>query len=86
VRRYTGKTCATEHREREKESAGGGVIKLTTIVTLDGLDGKAELCEHPSEEVKERGEKYQTSHAMEKSTNNEKNHQPPQGSTYSQKY
>jgi hypothetical protein len=40
---------------REEESTGGGVIKLTTIVTLDGLDGEAELCEHPSEEVKERG-------------------------------
>jgi hypothetical protein len=40
---------------REKEGTGGGVIKLTTIVTLDGLDGEAELCGHPSEEVKERG-------------------------------
>jgi hypothetical protein len=40
---------------KEEESAGGGVIKLTTIVTLDGLDGKAELCGHPSEEVKECG-------------------------------
>jgi hypothetical protein len=40
---------------REEESTGGGVIKLTTIVTLDGLDGEAELCGHPSEEVKERG-------------------------------
>jgi hypothetical protein len=39
---------------REKECTGGGVIKLTTIVTLDGLDGEAELCGHPSEEVKER--------------------------------
>jgi hypothetical protein len=38
-----GKTCATEHRERE--STGSGVIKLTTIVTLDGLDGEAELCD-----------------------------------------
>jgi hypothetical protein len=41
---------------REKEGAGGGVIKLTTIVTLDGLDDEAELCGHPREEVKERGE------------------------------
>jgi hypothetical protein len=40
---------------RGEESAGGGVIKLTTIVTLDGLDGEAELCGHPSEEVKECG-------------------------------
>jgi hypothetical protein len=37
---------------REKESTRGGVIKLMTIVTLDGLDGEAELCGHPSEEVK----------------------------------
>ena len=41
---------------REKEGAGGGVIKLPTIVTLDGLDGEAELCGHPSEKVDERGE------------------------------
>jgi hypothetical protein len=68
---------------REKESTEGGVIKLTTIVTLDGLDGEAELCGHPSEEA---WEKYQTSHAREKSTNNAKNHRPPQDSTYNQKY
>jgi hypothetical protein len=42
---------------REEESPGDGVIKLTTIVTLDGFDGKAELCGHPSEEVKERGKR-----------------------------
>jgi hypothetical protein len=41
---------------REKEGAGGGVIKLTTIVTLDDLDGEVELCGHPREEVMERGE------------------------------
>jgi hypothetical protein len=41
---------------REKEGTGGGVIKLAIIVTLDGLDGEAELCGHPSEEVQERGE------------------------------
>jgi hypothetical protein len=40
---------------REKEGTGGGVIKLTIIVTLDGLDGETELCGHPSEEVKEHG-------------------------------
>jgi hypothetical protein len=38
-----------------EESTGGGVIKLTTIVTLDDLDGEAELCGHPSKEMKERG-------------------------------
>jgi hypothetical protein len=40
---------------REEENTESGVIKLTTIVTLDGLDGEAKLCGHPSEEVKERG-------------------------------
>jgi hypothetical protein len=40
---------------RDKECSGGGVIKLTTIVTLDSLDGETELCGHPSKEVKERG-------------------------------
>jgi hypothetical protein len=49
----------TRHAElnavREEEIAGGGVIKLATIVTLDGLDGEAELCRHPRKEVKERG-------------------------------
>jgi hypothetical protein len=37
---------------REEESPRGRVIKLTTIVTLDGLDDKAKLYGHPSEEVK----------------------------------
>jgi hypothetical protein len=41
---------------REEEGTGGEVIKLTTIVTLDGLDGEAEQCGHPNEEVKNRGE------------------------------
>jgi hypothetical protein len=41
---------------RKEEGTGGGVVKLTTIVTLDGFDGEAELCGHPSEEVKNRGE------------------------------
>jgi hypothetical protein len=40
---------------REEESSGGGVIKLATVVTLDGLDGETELSRHPSKEVKERG-------------------------------
>jgi hypothetical protein len=41
---------------REEERTGGGVIKLTTIVTLDGLDSETELCGHPSEEVVNRRE------------------------------
>jgi len=40
---------------REKEGTGAGVIELPTIVTLDSLDGEAELCGHPSEKVDERG-------------------------------
>jgi hypothetical protein len=40
---------------REEEGTEGGVIKLTTIVALDGLDCEAELRGHPSEEVKNRG-------------------------------
>jgi hypothetical protein len=59
---------------REEKGTGGGVIKLTTIVTLDDLNGEAELCGHPSEEARE---KHQTSHAREKSMNSEKNHRPP---------
>jgi hypothetical protein len=51
----------TRHAElntvREEESSGGGVIKLATIVTLDGLDGEAELCRHPSKEVEKRGKR-----------------------------
>jgi len=40
----------------EKEGTGGGVVELPTIVTLDSLDGEAELCGHPSEKVDKRGE------------------------------
>ena len=35
---------------------GGVVIELTPIVTLDGLNGEAELSGHPGKEVKEGGE------------------------------
>jgi hypothetical protein len=40
----------------EKERARGVVIELTTVVTLDGLNGEAELSGHPGKEVKEGGE------------------------------
>ena len=36
---------------REEEGTGGGVIELTPIVTLDSLNGEAELSGHPSKEV-----------------------------------
>jgi hypothetical protein len=41
---------------REEESAGGGVIKLMSIIALDTPDGAAKLCGHKSEEVGEGGE------------------------------
>ena len=41
---------------REEEGTGGGVIELTPIVTLDGLNGEAELSGHPGKEVEEGGE------------------------------
>jgi hypothetical protein len=44
------------HPVGEKEVAGGGVIELPTIVTLNGLNGEVELSEHPGEEVAESGE------------------------------
>jgi hypothetical protein len=46
------------HPVGEKEGAGGGVIELPTIVTLDGLNGEAELSGHPDEEVAEGGESF----------------------------
>jgi hypothetical protein len=41
---------------RDEEGTGGGVIELTDIVTLDNLDGEAELSGHPSEKMENRGE------------------------------
>ena len=35
---------------------GGGVVELTPVVTLDGLNGEAELSGHPGKEVEEGGE------------------------------
>jgi hypothetical protein len=40
----------------EKEVMGGGVIELTTVVTLNDFNGEAELSGHPGEEVTEGGE------------------------------
>ena len=40
---------------REEERTGGGVVELTPVVTLDGLNGEAELSGHPGEEVEEGG-------------------------------
>src|SRR6185437_9841357 len=41
---------------RQEEGTGGGVIELTPVVTLYGLNGEAELSGHPGEEVEEGGE------------------------------
>ena len=40
---------------REEERAGGMVIELTPVVTLDSLNGEAELSGHPDKEVEEGG-------------------------------
>ena len=34
-----------------EEGTGGGVIELTPVVTLDGLNGEAELSGHPGKKV-----------------------------------
>ena len=36
---------------REEERTGGGVVELPPVVTLDGLNGEAELSGHPGKEV-----------------------------------
>ena len=41
---------------RQEERPGGGVIELPPVVTLDGLNGEAELGGHPGKEVEEGGE------------------------------
>ena len=41
----------------KEESAGGGVIELTPVVTLDGLNGEGELSGHPGKKVKKGGER-----------------------------
>jgi hypothetical protein len=34
---------------REEEGAGGVIIEVAPVVTLDGLNGEAELSGHPGE-------------------------------------
>jgi hypothetical protein len=54
------RSVRTRHAElntpREKEGARGVVIELVPVVTLNGLDGEAELSGHPGKEVEEGGE------------------------------
>jgi hypothetical protein len=45
------RNCIPWDRKKARE-----VIELPTIVTLDGLNGEAELSGHPGEEVAEGGE------------------------------
>src|SRR6185312_11949900 len=55
-----GRGIRTRHTQlntpREEERTGGGVVELTLVVTLDGLNGEAELSGHPGKEVEEGGE------------------------------
>ena len=55
-----GRGIRTRHTQlntpREEERTGGGVVELTPVVTLDGLNGEAELSGHPGKEVEEGGE------------------------------
>jgi hypothetical protein len=39
----------------EEERAGRGMIKFTTIVALDCLDGGVELCAHMREKIGKSG-------------------------------
>ena len=41
---------------REEERTGDGVVELPPVVTLDGLNGEAELSGHPGKEVEKGGE------------------------------
>ena len=38
----------------EKERMRGGIVELTSVVTLNGLNGTTKLSRHPGEEVRER--------------------------------
>jgi hypothetical protein len=44
---------------RKEEGTGGGVIEFTVIVTLDILDGEAELSGYPSKEVAKSDERLE---------------------------
>ena len=52
-----GRSIRTRHAQlntpREKERARGGVIELTAVVTLNGLNGETELSGHLGKEVEE---------------------------------
>jgi hypothetical protein len=60
-----GGSVRTRHAQlntaREKERARGVVVELTPVITLDGLDGEAELSGHPGKEMEERGKRLRLS-------------------------
>ena len=56
VRRGIRTRHAQLNTPREEERTGGGVVELTPVVTLDGLNGEAELSGHPGKKVEEGGE------------------------------
>ena len=45
------------HTPREEERAGGVVVKLALVVTLDGLNSETELSGRPRKEVEEGGKR-----------------------------
>ena len=66
-----------------EEGMGGGVIELTPVVTLDGLNGEAELSGYPGKEVEEGGEGLRLG-AQRKSPRVMRNHPPRPDNIYSQ--
>ena len=70
---------------REEERTGGGVVELTPVVTLDGLNGEAELIGHPDKEVEEGGEDLRLGAQRESPRVSVRNHRPPPDSICSQR-
>jgi hypothetical protein len=62
------------------------VIKLTALVTQNGLNGVIKLSGNTSEEVETESQKYQTPNAMQKSRNNESNHQESSDNIYNMRH
>jgi hypothetical protein len=46
---------------REEEGTRGVIVELTSVVTLDNLNGEAELSSHPGKEVEEGGKRVRLS-------------------------
>ena len=54
--RGVGARCAKVNTVGEEERAGGGVVKLTVIIALNGLHSCAQLSVHKGKEMSERRE------------------------------